>query len=80
MRISRAARQQGSRMQRWMLEAIKHEIDRRERFVAYVKQAQHMGAGSGSAEGADARRSLRFWLGQLSSGKKAGRVVARRTR
>jgi predicted transcriptional regulator len=79
MRVSRAARQQGQRPRRWMLEAIEHEVERRERFLAYVKQAQHACAGA-SAEEADARRSLRFWLWQLSSGGKAGRAVARRTR
>lgn len=79
MRISRAARQQGQRPRSWMLDAIKHEVERRERFLAYVKQAQHADVGA-SAEDADARRSLGFWLGQLSSGKKSDRVAARRTR
>jgi predicted transcriptional regulator len=80
VRIARAAKQQGQSTQRWMLEAIKHEVDRRERFLAYVKQAHHSDPNSGPFEEIDVRNRVRFWLEKLSSGKKLTRLTPRRTR
>ncbi len=70
VRIARAAKQKGKSTQRWMLEAIEHEAERRERFLAYVKQAQHSDLNLGPFEEIDARNRVRFWLEKLSSGKK----------
>jgi predicted DNA-binding protein len=80
VRIARAAKQKGQSTQRWMLEAIEHEVERRERFLAYVKQAQHMDPGVGPVEEIEARNRVRFWLEQLSTGKKVTRSAARRAR
>jgi len=80
VRIVRAARQQGQSAQRWMLEAIEHEVERRERFLAYVKQAQHSDPKMGPVEEIDARNRVRFWLEQLSSGKRVTRAAPRRAR
>ena len=80
IRIARAARRQGQSTQRWMLEAIEHEVERRERFLAYVKQAQHADPDAGPVEEIDARNRVRFWLEHLSSGKKVARAAVRRVR
>ena len=80
VRIARAARQKGQSTKRWMLEAIENEIERRERFLAYAKQAQHADLGLGPFEEIDARARVRFWLEQLSKGKKLTRAAPRRTR
>ena len=80
VRIARAARQKGQSTQRWMLEAIEHEVERRERFLAYVKQAQHADLNQGPVEEVDARNRVRFWLEQLSSGKRVTRAAPRRAR
>ena len=80
VRIARAAKQKGQSTQRWMLEAIEHEVERRERFLAYVKQAQHSDQNLGPVEEVDARNRVRFWLEHLSSGKRAARAAPRRVR
>lgn len=80
VRIARAAKQRGQSMQRWMLEAVEHEVERRERFLAYVKQAQRSDQNLGPAEEIDARNRVRFWLERLSSGKRVARAAARRVR
>ena len=80
VRIARAAKQKGQSTQRWMREAIEHEVERRERFTAYVKQAQHADPEAGPMEEIDARNRVRFWLEQLSSGKRMARGAPRRTR
>ena len=80
VRITRAARQKGQSTKRWMREAIENEVERRERFLAYVKQAQHADPGLGPFEDIDARNRVRFWLDQLSNGKKMTRAAPRRTR
>jgi hypothetical protein len=85
VRIARAAKQKGQSTQRWMLEAIEHEVERRERFLTYVKQAQHPDLNLGPFEEIDARNRVRFWLDQLSTdkttaknqGKSAGKKMAR---
>ena len=70
VRIARAAKQKGQSTQRWILEAVEHEVERRERFLAYVKQAQHVDVNLGPVEVTDARNRVRFWLEKLSSGKR----------
>jgi predicted transcriptional regulator len=80
VRIARAARQKGQSTQRWMREAIEHEVERRERLLAYVKQAQHSDLNPGPVEEIDARNRVRFWLEQLSSGKTVSRSAPRRAR
>jgi hypothetical protein len=80
VRIARAAKQKGQSTQRWMLEAIEHEVERRERFLAYVKQAQHMDLDVDPVEEIEARNRVRFWLDQLSAGKRVTRAAARRMR
>jgi predicted transcriptional regulator len=80
VRIARAAKQKGQSTQHWMREAIEHEIERRERFLAFVKQAQHADLNQGPVEEVDARNRVRFWLEQLSSGKKVTGAAPRRAR
>jgi predicted transcriptional regulator len=80
VRIARAAKQQGQSTQRWMREAIEREVERRERFLAFVKQAQHADLNEGPVEEIDARNRVRFWLEQLSSGKRVTRAAPRRVR
>jgi predicted transcriptional regulator len=80
VRIARAAKQKGQSTQCWMREAIEHEIERRERFLAFVKQAQHADLNQGPVEEVDARNRVRFWLEQLSSGKKVTGAAPRRAR
>ena len=80
VRIARAAKQKGQSTQRWMLEVIEHEVERRERFLAYVKQAQHVDPNQGPVEEIDARNRVRFWLEQLSSERRVTRVAPRRAR
>ena len=80
VRVARAAKQKGQSTQRWMLEAIEHEVERRERFLAYVRQAQHSDLNLGPIEEIDARNRVRFWVEHLSSGKRVARATARRAR
>ena len=80
MRIARAAKQKGQSTQRWMLEAIEREVERRERFIAYVKKAQHTGPDLGPVEEIDARNRVHFWLEQLSREKRVARTASRRAR
>ena len=80
VRAARAAKQKGQSLQHWMLEAIEHEMERRERFLAYVKQAQHSDPNLGPVEETDARNRVRFWLEKLSSGKKVTHMSPRRAR
>ena len=63
-----------------MLEAIEHEVERRERFLAYVKQAQHSGLDQGPVDEIETRNRVRFWLEQLSTGRKVTRAAPRRAR
>lgn len=80
MRIARAAKQKGQSTQRWMIEAIEHEVERRERFLAYVKQAQSVGLDVGPVEEIETRNRVRFWLDQLAAGKRVTRAITRRAR
>ncbi|MEO8163958.1 MAG: hypothetical protein ABI619_01045 [Betaproteobacteria bacterium] len=49
MRAARAARQKGQSTTRWLLAAVEHEVERRERFFAYVKHA-HASPDAGPVE------------------------------
>jgi hypothetical protein len=80
VRIARAAKQKGQSTQRWLLEAIEHEVERRERFLAYVKQAQHSDLNLRPFEEIDARNRVRFWLEKLSSEKKITHMALRPSR
>ena len=80
VQIARAAKQKGHSTQRWMREAIENEVERRERFLAYVKQAQHANLNAGPVEEIDARNRVRFWLEHLSSGNRVARAAPRRVR
>lgn len=80
VRIARAAKQKGQSTQRWMLEAIEHEVEGRERFLAYVKQAQREDLNMGLIEEIEARNRVRFWLEKLSSEKRVTRMTSRRGR
>ncbi|HVY05597.1 MAG TPA: hypothetical protein VHB46_06435 [Burkholderiales bacterium] len=63
-----------------MQEAIEHEVERRERFIAYVKQAQNADPAQGPVEEIEARSRLRFWLDHLSPEKRVARSTSRRLR
>lgn len=80
VRIARAAKKKGQSTQRWMCEAIEHEVERRERFLAYVKHAQQSDQNVGLVEEIDARNRVRFWIEHLSSGKRVTRAAPRRAR
>ena len=77
LRIARAARQKGQSAERWMLEAIHHEVERRERFQAYLTQARR-GNPLGVAVGLDDRRGMIFE--GLSSTNRNARRLPRRMR
>jgi hypothetical protein len=80
VRIARAAKLKGQSTQRWMLEVFEHEVERRERFLDYVRQAQHADLNPEPVEEVDARNRVRFWLDQLSTGKDIPRRAPRRIR
>jgi predicted transcriptional regulator len=80
VRIARAAKQKGQSTQRWMLEAIEHEVEGRERFLAYVRQAQREDLNLGLIEETDARNRVRLWLEKLASEKRVPRLMPRRAR
>ena len=52
-------------------------VERRERFLAYVTQAQHSDQNMGPVQEIDACNRVRFWLEQLSSGKRVTRAAPR---
>ena len=66
-RIVREARQKGSTPERWMLDTVERELERRERLISYVKTAQRAGGGTDPVTEIDARQQLRFWLDQLAA-------------
>lgn len=75
MRIARAAKRKGQTAERWILEAIYHEVERRERFLAYVKQARRAHPAD-----PDVGRQTRSnsWLEGFSSAPRSGRTSSRR--
>ncbi len=77
-RIARAARQKGQSPTCWMLAALEHEVERKERFFDYVKQARRAATEAGRVEELESRIRARFWLGQFCAGKAVTRSHARR--
>ena len=75
MRIARAAKRKGQTSERWILEAIHHEVERRERFVAYVKQARRANPSDSDVSSHGRSNS---WLEGFSSAGRARRVSSRR--
>lgn len=80
VRIARAAKQKGQSTQRWLREAIEHEVGRRERFRAYVQQARRKDADNRSMEEIDVRNRVRVWVDEISTGKRVTRMAPRRVR
>jgi hypothetical protein len=74
-RIAREARQKGKHPERWMLDAIERELERRERFLAYVKRAQGAGITADPVAEIDARQQMRFWLDQLATTNPGNKVT-----
>lgn len=66
-RIAREARQKGKTVDRWVLDAVERELERRERFLSYVKLAQRAGFSSDPVAELDARQQMRYFLEQLSA-------------
>jgi predicted DNA-binding protein len=75
MRIARAAKRKGQTPERWILEAIHHEVERRERFLAYVRHARR--ANPTDFDVSSQRRS-NSWLEGFSSAARASRASSRR--
>lgn len=73
-RIVREARQIGSSPERWMLDAVERELERRERLIAYVKTAQRAGKAMDPVAELDARQQMRFWLDQLAATNPGAKV------
>jgi predicted transcriptional regulator len=74
-RIRREARQKRKSPERWMLDAIERELERRERFIAYVQTAQRAGLASDPVSEVNARQQVRFWLDQLAAIHPGGKVT-----
>jgi hypothetical protein len=79
-RICREARQKGKSPERWMLEAIERELERRERFISYVRTAQRAGIPTDPVSELDARQQMRFWLDQLAATNPGNKVTRLRPR
>jgi predicted DNA-binding protein len=75
MRIARAAKRRGQTAERWILEAIYHEVERRERFLAYVRQARR--AHPSDSDVSSQTRS-NSWLEGFSSAARSSRASSRR--
>ena len=74
-RIVREARQKGSTPERWMLDAVERELERRERLISYVKTAQRAGIAMDAVAELDARQQMRFWLDQLAATNSGAKVT-----
>lgn len=74
-RIAREARQRGKTAERWMLDAVERELERRERFISYVKRAQRAGFATDPVAELDARQQMRFWLDQLAATNPGNKVT-----
>lgn len=74
-RIAREARQRGKSPERWMLDAVERELERRERFISYVKRAQHAGFAMDPVAELDARQQMRFWLDQIAASNTGNKVT-----
>lgn len=75
MRIARAAKRKGQTTERWIVEAIHHEVERRERFLAYVRHARRANPTDSDIS---AHSRSNSWLEGFSSAARAGRVSSRR--
>jgi hypothetical protein len=80
--ITREARKQGMGIERWMLEAIEREVERRKRFLEYISQAQRTGLDFDAVEADDTRNRVRLWLRDIAAGDKykTSRRAVRRVR
>lgn len=79
-RICREARHKRKSPERWMLDAIERELERRERFIAYVQSAQSAGLATDPVAELDARQQMRFWLDQLAATHPGSKVTRLRPR
>jgi hypothetical protein len=79
-RIAREARQRGKTLDRWILEAVSRELERRERFLSYVKRAQRAGLETDPVAELDARQQVRYFLDRLSATHPGGKVTRLRPR
>jgi len=60
-----------------MLDAVQRELERRERFISYVKRAQCAEPATDPVAEIDARQQMRFWLDQLAVSSPRGNKVTR---
>lgn len=79
-RIAREAHQKRKSVDRWMLDAIERELERRERFLAYVRSAQRAGIAADPIDEISVRQQMRFWLDQLAATNPRGKVTRLRPR
>jgi hypothetical protein len=79
-RIAREARQRGKTLDRWILDAVSRELERRERFLSYVKRAQRAGLETDPVAEVDARQQMRYFLDQLSATHPGAKVTRLRPR
>lgn len=79
-RIAREARQRGKSLDRWILDAVSRELERRERFLSYVKRAQRAGLEADPVTELDARQQMRYFLDQLSATHASAKVTHLRPR
>jgi predicted DNA-binding protein len=75
MRIARAAKRKGQTPERWIVEAIHHEVERRERFLAYVRHARRANPTDSDIS---AHNRNNPWLEGFSSAAWASRASSRR--
>lgn len=79
-RIAREARHKGKSPERWMMDAVERELERRERFISYVKTAQRAGIATDPVAELDARQQMRFWLDQLAATNPRSKITRLRPR
>jgi hypothetical protein len=79
-RIAREARQRGKTLDRWILDAVGRELERRERFLSYVKRAERAGFATDPVAELDARQQMRYFLDQLSTTHPGAKVTRLRPR
>jgi hypothetical protein len=79
-RIAREARQKGKTLDRWVLDAVERELERRERFLSYVKRAQRAGFATDPVAELDARQQMQYFLDRLSATNPGGKVTRLRPR
>lgn len=75
VRVAKEARQRGKSPEQWMLDAVERELERRERFMSYVKRAQRAGFATDPVAELDARQQVRFWLDQLAATNPGSKVT-----